>query len=185
MSASGQASLEVRGADGGTRTVNIAVPDAAQRHHLTEPSELLQGLGFGFWIPTPAVLGKVNPGGLRPWPVFRSGTPSSRSTAVRIDDFQHLANHIHARPDEHVALDYRRGGVLHSAVLLVARGEVNGKTLGRIQVEPAPPGKLPESVLVHTSLGPLAALGAAVNEAWDKTVMQARSSCAWSPAASP
>jgi regulator of sigma E protease len=55
----------------------------------------------------------------------------------------------------------------------VARDQVNGKTLGRIQVEPALPDKLPEAVLIHTTYGPLAALGAAVHEAWDKTQMQA------------
>ena len=49
---------------------------------------------------------------------------------------------------------------------------MNGKNIGRIQVEFA--GKLPDSVLMHTSLGPLAALNAALHEAWDKTVMQAR-----------
>ncbi len=93
---------------------------------------------------------------------------------MRVDDFQILANYIHARPDQRISIDYRRAGTLHSASLTVARAEVNGKSIGRIQVERAPPGKLPEAVLVHTSLGPLAALGAAVHEAWDKTVLQAR-----------
>jgi regulator of sigma E protease len=174
MSSSGDASLGVRGADGGLRTASFHVADAAQRRHLTEPSELLQGLGFDFWMPTPAVLGKVKPGGPAALAGLSVGDTIVAVDGQRIDDFKLLANYIHARPDQSVSIDYRRGGVLHSTAVQVARDQVDGKTLGRIQVEPAPAGKLPESVLVHTSLGPLAALGAAVHEAWDKTVMQAR-----------
>jgi regulator of sigma E protease len=174
VSANGQATLGVRGADGGLRTASISVTDAAQRRHLTEPMELLQGLGFQFFIPTPAVLGKVNPGGPAALAGLKAGDTIVAVDGQRIDDFQLLASYIHARPDQRISIDYRRAGAMHTAVVQVAREQVNGKTIGRIQVEPAPPGKLPDSVLVHTSLGPLAALGAAVHEAWDKTAMQAR-----------
>ncbi len=174
MSSSGEAAISVRGADGAMRTVNISVADAAQRRHLTEPSELLQGLGFGFWVPTPAVLGKVEPGGPAAQAGLQVGDTIVAVDGRRVDDFQLLANYIHAHPDERITLDYRRGGVLRSTAVQVTRAEVNGKTVGRIQVERAPPGKLPESVLIHTSLGPLAALDAAAHEAWDKTLLQAR-----------
>ncbi len=174
MSSSGDASLGVRGADGSLRTAKFHVTDAAQRRHLTEPSELLQGLGFDFWMPTPAVLGKVKPGGPAALAGLSVGDTIVAIDGQRVDDFKLLANYIHSRPDQSVSIDYRRGGVLHSTTVQVARDQLDGKSLGRIQVEPALGGKLPESVLVHTSLSPLAALGAAVHEAWNKTVMQAR-----------
>jgi regulator of sigma E protease len=174
MSANGEATLGVRGADGGTRNASISVTDAAQRRHLTEPSELLQGLGFDFWIPTPAVLGKVKPGGPAALAGLQVGDTIVGVDGQRIDDFKRLANYIHARPDQRISLDYRRAGTLHTALVQVARDQVDGKSVGHIQVEPAAGGKLPESVLVHTSLSPLEALGAAAHEAWDKTVMQAR-----------
>jgi regulator of sigma E protease len=173
MSSSGEAAVGVRGADGAMRIVRISVPDAAQRRHLTEPSALLQGLGFGFWIPTPAVLGKVKPGGPAAQAGLQVGDTIVAVDGHRVDDFQLLANYIHAHPDERITLDYRRGGVLHSTAVAVMRDQVNGKTVGRIQVEPAVPDKPPDAVLIHTSYGPLAALGAAVHEAWDKTQMQA------------
>ena len=174
MSTDGEASIGVRGADGAMRTLHIAVPDAAQRRHLTEPSALLQGLGFGFWIPTPAVIGKVKPGGPAAQAGLQVGDVIVGVDGHRVDDFQLLASYIHTHPDERITLDYRRGGVLHTASVAVVRDQVNGKTIGRIQVEPAAPDKLPDAILVHTSLGPLAALGAAVHEAWDKTQLQAR-----------
>ncbi|HEY1491411.1 MAG TPA: RIP metalloprotease RseP [Steroidobacteraceae bacterium] len=174
MSDNGEARVGVRGTDGAARTIDIRVPDAAQRRHLTEPSELLQGVGFGFFIPTPAVLGKVKPGGPAAQAGLMVGDTIVAVDGHRIDDFQLLANYIHAHPGEQISLDYRRGAALHSASVQVMREQANGKSFGRIQVEPAAPGKLPESILVHTALGPLAALNAAVNEAWDKTLMQAR-----------
>jgi len=59
MSARGEADLEVRGRDGAAREARLVVADAEARRHLTEPSELLRGLGFQFWPPVPAVLGQV------------------------------------------------------------------------------------------------------------------------------
>ncbi len=174
MSANGEATLVVRGADGATRTATISVPDATQRRHLTEPSELLQGVGLGFWIPTPAVLGKVKAGGPAALAGLQAGDTIVAVDGRRIDDFRLLANYIHGRADQRISVDYRRGGALRTAAVQVAHDQVNGKTVGRIQVEPAPLTQLPESVLVHTSLRPLAALNAAVHEAGDKMLMQAR-----------
>jgi regulator of sigma E protease len=174
MSAGGQASLGVRGADGGMRSVTITVPDAAQRRHLTEPAELLHGLGFGFWIPTPATLGTVVAGGPAERAGLKAGDTIVSVDGHRIDDFQLLAHYINARPGEQVSIGYERAGVPHTVAVQIARDQDNGKVIGHIQVQPAALGKLPDSVLVHTSLGPVAALGAAVHEAWDKTVMQAR-----------
>ncbi len=174
MSDGGEARVGVRGSDGAARTVDIRVADGAQRRHLTEPSELLQGLGFGFYIPSPAVLAKVNPGG----PAARAGLLAGDTIVAvdgkRVDDRQLLTNYIRTHPGERISLDYRRGGTLHSTAVQVVREQVNGQSIGRIQIELAVPEKLPDSVLVHTSLGPLAALNAAVHEAWDKTLMQAR-----------
>jgi regulator of sigma E protease len=174
MSGSGEATLGVRGADGSTRNVSINVPDSAQRRHLTEPTELLHGLGFGFWIPTPATLGTVVPGGPADRAGLKAGDTIVSVDGQRIADFQLLAHYIKARPGEQVSVGYERAGVPHTVSVQVGREQENGKAIGRIQVQPAAPGKLPDAVLVHTSLGPLAALGAAVHEAWDKTVMQAR-----------
>src|SRR5215472_15346791 len=49
VSGSGQIDFGVRGADGALRTARLTVPDAIQRRRLTEPAQLLSGLGFHFW----------------------------------------------------------------------------------------------------------------------------------------
>src|SRR6185312_9770760 len=45
MSSRGDAALSVRGSDGRTRVADLSVPDSSERVKLTEPSELLRGLG--------------------------------------------------------------------------------------------------------------------------------------------
>jgi len=70
MSARGEADLQVRAADGGSREARLDVRDATERRHLTEPSQLFRGLGFQFWTPpVPPLLGQVTPDG----PAARAG----------------------------------------------------------------------------------------------------------------
>jgi len=58
--------------------------------------------------------------------------------------------------------------------LTIASDTVDGRSVGRIQVTPAPGARYPDDMLRHTALSPLAAFGAAAREAWDMTVLQAR-----------
>jgi regulator of sigma E protease len=174
MSARGEAALAVRGADGGQRTAVLSVTDAAQRRHLTEPSQLPEGIGFQFWMaPMPAVLAKVEPNG----PAARAGLVAGDTIVAvggaPIKDFREVSDYIHARPGERISLDYRRAGVVHSVELQTVSDSVNGKRIGRIMVEPQLP-KFPDSMLVHTALSPVAALGQAVQKSWQMTVLQGR-----------
>ena len=120
------------------------------------------------------MLGKIIPGG----PAERAGLKAG-DTIVAIDgqpigDFHALVNYINARPGGRISLDYRRAGTLHSAAVQVSASEVNGRRIGRIQVEQGPAPRYPDSMLLHTTLTPVAALSAAARESWNMTVMQAR-----------
>ena len=174
MSSAGTAALGVHGADGTARTVPIDVTDSTERRHLTEPSELMRGLGFDFWQPPlPAVLGKVIPDG----PAAKAGLMEG-DTIVAVDgqpiaDFRALVTYINARPGQQVSIDYQRAGVVRNLNLTIATDRAEGKTIGRIHVEPRSV-KYPDSMLLHTALSPLAALGESLHEGWNMTVMQAR-----------
>ncbi|HVP34310.1 MAG TPA: RIP metalloprotease RseP [Steroidobacteraceae bacterium] len=176
MSARGEADLSVRGATGEARTVRLVVADPDARRRLTEPSELLRGLGFQFWPPVPAVLGQVVADG----PAARAGLAAG-DEIVSVDgapvaNFHDIIARISARPGERVTIVYRREGETRSASVLVASDEVAGRRVGRIHVmQPPPPTRTyPESMLLHTDLGAAAALSRAGAEAWNMTMLQAR-----------
>ena len=166
--------LGVRSSGGDSRTLKLTLPDAEARRRLTEPSELFRGLGFEFWSPPqPALIGTVTPNG----PAARAGLlAGDRIVAIdghAMSEFRQLADYIDSRPGQRVTLDYERGGTTHSVQLQVADDRVGDKRVGHIHVT-APPFRLPDSMIMHTDLGPVAALTYGVAEAWNLTVLQAR-----------
>jgi regulator of sigma E protease len=176
MSSRGEAELAVRGANGDARSARLVVADPGTRRRLTEPSELLRGLGFQFWPPVPPVLGQVEAGG----PAARAGLASG-DEIVSVDgapvaNFHDIVARISVHPGENVTIEYRRGGESRSTAVQVAGDDVAGKRVGRIHVmQPPPPSRTyPESMLLHTDLGAGAALSRAGAEAWNMTVLQAR-----------
>ena len=175
MSARGEADLTVRGADGATRSARLVVSDADTRRRLTEPSELLRGLGFEFWPPMPAVLGKVESGG----PAARAGlAEGDRILAIGgapVANFHDIIARVNGHPGERLEVDYSRGGTPASTSVQVASDEANGHRIGRIHVEPPPlPKTYPESMRVHSALSVGGALVHATDEAWSMTVLQGR-----------
>jgi regulator of sigma E protease len=164
--------LGVTGEDGAARTLMLALPDADGRRHLTEPAELFHGLGFQFWLPPlPPVLGTVEHDG----PAARAGL-SAGDRIIAIDgvamkDFRAIADYVNARPNQRLDIEYQRGAATLHAQVQVADDLVAGKHVGHIHVGQP---KYPDSLFVHTDLGPVAALGRGTSEAWNLSVLQAR-----------
>jgi regulator of sigma E protease len=165
--------LGVRGSGGETRALQLQLPDAELRRHLTEPAELFRGLGFQFWQPPiPPVIGKVD----RDGPAARAGLASGDRIlaidGVRMNDFREIADYVNARPDQRISLEYQRNGARGVVQLQVVSETINGKRIGRIHVAPA---RLTDnSLIVHTQFTPLAALARGATESWSLTVFQAR-----------
>jgi regulator of sigma E protease len=171
----GEARLSVRSAAGQTREVVLSVPDPVARRQLTEPANLLSGLGFRFQeSPMPPLLADVERGGN----AARAGLlPGDRIVAVDgtpISDFGDLARLISGSSGKTITVQYLRAGIAHTIqVPVAARQDGQGHTVGRIGIAGQSP-KLPPSMLVHKDLSPGAALVSAVNEAWDLTATQSK-----------
>ena len=176
MSARGEADLAVRGEDGESREAQLRVDDPTERRRLTEPAELFRGLGFQFWTPpVPPVLGVVTPGGPAARAGLRIGDRVVAIDGVTMTDFRQIVATVKGHPGETLAIDYRRGGDLHSTRVQVAsEEEAGGRRIGRIRVAQPAGVAYPASMLRHTELGPLASLAHAGREAWNMTVLQAR-----------
>ena len=147
----------------------------AERRRLTEPSELFKGLGFEFWEPTvPAVLGKVVADGPAARAGLKTGDEITAINGEPVRNFHDVIGRIAGRPGESITVTYQRDGKEHNARVTVASEHVEGRLVGRIRVMTASSVRIPDSLLRHTDLGPLAALGRAVGEAENMTALQAR-----------
>jgi regulator of sigma E protease len=175
MSDQGSAVLTLHGHSGETRSATLAVADSTERRRLTEPSELFKGLGFEFWEPTvPAVLGRVLPDGPAALAGLKPGDEITAIDGAPVRNFRDVIARIAGRPGAALVIHYRRGATEADAHVVVASERVDGKAVGRIRVTTATAVKLPDSLFIHTDLSALGALGRAVTEADNLTVLQAR-----------
>jgi regulator of sigma E protease len=175
MAGDGRVEFTLAAADGSQRQVLLDVPDGGERRRLTIPENLLHGLGFGFYRPpVPAVLGRVLPDGTGAAAGLMAGDEVVSINGTAIVDFYDMARRIEAHAGDTVLITLRRAGQETSLRVPVAVVEDQGKRVGRIRVEPPSRIKLPPSMVVHRSVGPLAALGMGTSEAWRMTALQAR-----------
>lgn len=184
ISDDGDAVVEVRGRDGSLRTFTVAVPDIDARRKLTEPNELFTGLGFEFWAPDRAATfvtvvpdGPAAKAGMQPGDVIVSidGKPMANVNQFR--------EYVQARPGTSIYVKWRRDGAEFSGrMTTTSEMDDDGKRVGRLSVvvgpQPVSPEAfeklVPENMKIRSDLGPVAALGAAVNQAWALTAMQAK-----------
>ena len=174
VSSRGQAAITVRGKDGVTRVDSLNIPTREERVRLTEPSALLRGLGFDFWLPPmPAVLGSVGADG----PADRAGLkPGDQVTAIDdkpVSDFRDIQTIVTAHPGQPLTFTYRRAGVEHKARVTAASDKDGDQIVGRIYVT-QPPSKLPDSMILQIQLTPAGALARAAEESWSMTALQGR-----------
>lgn len=174
MSSRGAITLGVRGEHGEARNVTLSVPDAQQRRRLTEPAELMRGLGLQLGPTVPAVLGPVVANGPAARAGLQAGDRVLALDGVPVNSFRELVDYISARPGAQLRIDYERAGIRHSTQLQVARDQEGGHSVGRIRVQQVSSIKVPEALILHRTLGPLSALGYAGAEAWNMSVFQAR-----------
>lgn len=173
MSDSGDVSLRVRTPGGAERDRVMHVPDPAQRLAFTKPDNLPNDLGFRFLSP-PAVLGEVVPDG----PAAKAGLVAG-DELVQIDDMaiaddEHAFTLISGRPSEALRLQYRRSGELRSTELTTQRVTENGKEVGKIRVRFAGPNdSWRQQMAIATQFSLPQALGAALDESWRMTALQA------------
>ncbi|MEO8314051.1 MAG: RIP metalloprotease RseP [Pseudomonadota bacterium] len=167
MAANGAAELTLQSASGERRTVALSVPDPVERRRLTEPENLLRGLGFNFWVP-PAVIGQVAPGDPAARAGLATGDVVTAVNGTSVADFEDLRRRIEEHPGEKTLFDIRRNGQAMTLSVDVATAENNGRRIGRIGVG----AQSIESMLRHSKLGPGESLVYGARQAWRVTKLQ-------------
>jgi regulator of sigma E protease len=174
MSGSGTTQMTLRGADGATHTALIEVSDPAERKKLTEPENLLHGLGFNFWQPPlPAKVGRIEAdspaarGGLAVGDVIVSVNGHD------VTDFMALSERVAAAPGQEMVVVITRAGEQRSLRLTAGVLEENGKRRGYFGINPASV-PWPESMRRSRDVGPFEAVALGAAESWRMTVLQAK-----------
>jgi regulator of sigma E protease len=175
MTSDGRVQLTLQDRTGAQRVTVLDVTDPAERRRLTEPENLLTGLGFGFWKPAPpARVEAVEAGSAAQEAGILVGDQVLAVNGNAVNDFEALRREIEPRPGQSVELAIRRGEEQHTVRVNVPVVEENGRTLGRIGIAPPSRIKLPESMVRHSRLGPVDSLAMGAAEAWRMTELQAK-----------
>jgi regulator of sigma E protease len=175
MTGDGRVDLMVRSASGQTRQAVLDVPDSVERRRLTEPENLLQGLGFGFWRPPlPAVVGAVTPDGPAAQAGLQAGDEILAVNGTAVATFDEFQRRTREHAGDSMLLTIRRSGADVTARVDVQAVEEGGRRTGRIGITSLRSSSLPPSMVVHTEVGPLQALAMGTSEAWRMTALQAR-----------
>jgi len=176
VSDDGEAVMTVRNRTGTERTVRLAIPDADDRHKLTEPNQLYLGLGFEYWSPPiPAVLEEVEAGGPADKGGLKAGDEIRELDGTPVRSFGEVYDYVRARPGKGIEIVVRRGGNDLTTHVTAASEVDGGKTIGRLHFKaksvsvPYPP-----EMRTHTDVGPMSALSYSVGKAWQMTAMQAK-----------
>jgi regulator of sigma E protease len=174
MTEDGHAELIVRNEAGQSRTVVLDVPDSTERRRLTEPENLLKGLGFGFWRPPiPAIVGGVTSGGPAAIAGLRAGDEILSVNGTAVANLEELQKRLQAHVGDNVLLSIRRNGAEVALRVDVRAEQENGKQVGRLGIE-VRGAKLPDSMVRHADVGFGAAMAMGASEAWRMTALQAR-----------
>ena len=175
MTGDGRVALVVRSAAGQTRETVLDVPDSMERRRLTEPENLLHGLGFGFWRPPlPAVVGSVTPGGPAAQAGVQAGDEILAVNGTAVASFEELQRRTLEHAGDNVLLAIRRAGADVTARVEVQAVDEGGRRSGRIGITSLRSASLPPAMVRHTEVGPLQAFAMGATEAWRMTSLQAR-----------
>jgi regulator of sigma E protease len=173
MTGDGRAEFTLQSTAGEQRTAVLSVTDPVERRRLTEPENLLSGLGFGFWSPpASSAIGVIEPGG----PAARAGLAvGDIVTAVNgsaVSDFDDLRRRIEEHAGDSALFALVRNGQELALRVDVAIVENSGRRIGRIGIGPETVS-LPDSMVRHTKLGPGESLLMGTSKAWRMTDLQA------------
>jgi regulator of sigma E protease len=165
--------LRLRGSDGDARRVELRVD--GERRALTEPGALLPGIGFEFWYPDiPAQVGKVLPGSPAERAGLREGDEIVAVDGEAVGDFAGLVARVQPRPGARLELSVVRGGETLAVPVEVESQREGDRFVGRIGLQPAPAGALPEGMRTLERYGPLAALARATEKTWNMSALTVR-----------
>ena len=165
--------MGVQGEDGRSRSLALEVD--VDRRGLTEPGALLPGLGFDFWYPAiPARVGNVLEGSPAARAGLREGDLLLEVDGEPVADFPALVRLVQPNPGRTLEFTIDRAGEQIRVPVEVEAQREGERLVGRIGVQPAAGGAIPEDMRTHEHYGPIESLARATGKTWDMSVLTVR-----------
>lgn len=177
LTGSGDIDLMVRGVAGEERSVRLLTQD--NHRSLTEPEQLLPGLGFEPWRPRVlAIAAEVVPGRAAARAGVKQGDEVVSFDGQQVSDFSQFQALIETRANRTVPIQVRRAGALVDLSITVGAETIGGRTIGRIGVgaanRPVPGSRGQEDAMTLQKYGALGALQHATAKTWEMSLFTLR-----------
>ena len=161
-----------RGAE--RRELQLEVP-TDERRALTEPGQLMEGLGLRPWFAAlPPEIGEMTEDGAGQRAGLREGDRVRSVDGTPVASWQALRDRISESPDRELRLSVERDGELREIAVTPERVETEDGDQGRLGVAPRVSEEMIESMRADQRYGPLAALGQGVGNTWEMTSLTVR-----------
>jgi regulator of sigma E protease len=167
--------IPVRVRDPGGNGRELVLDVGENTEPLTEPGELLHGLGFSPWSPPlPARLGEIVEGEAAAAAGLRSGDRIATVDGSQIADWQDWVDYVRARPGQTVQVEIERAGATLQLPLRIGAAEQDGERIGRIGAAAQTPPDFGAELRTEQRYAPLDAIGIAFDKTADTAVVTLR-----------
>jgi regulator of sigma E protease len=169
----GPIAVRVRDAGGAERDLLMRLGQDTTA--LTEPGELLKGLGLSMWSPPlPPRLGEIVSDGPAQAVGLRAGDLVLAVDDTPISDWRDLVDYVRARPNQSVTVRAERDGQVLDVRLVLGETEEDGSRVGRIGAGPQMPDGYGAELRTEQRYAPLEAIGIAAGKTADMATVTLR-----------
>ncbi len=154
---------------------NVVLRTAGLESELTEPGELLRGIGIEPWRPVlEPVIDEVLPDGAAARAGLLSGDRIVAADGQAFGDWESWVDYVRGRPGNSVDVEILRGGARQTIAIRVESVDTDEGTIGRIGASVLVPEDLFADMRANQRYGFTAAASAAVKKSWDMAALTVR-----------
>ncbi|MGE3891763.1 MAG: RIP metalloprotease RseP [Steroidobacteraceae bacterium] len=168
----GRVPLRVRAAQGQGAEREVVLQPGTGRRDLTEPQNMLSGLGLEFWSPRlPAVIAAVTEGGAAAKAGLRAGDEILSIGGQPVADITAVSKLIGPLVGQETVLRIKRAQSELDLPVSVLADTSQGQRVGRIGVSLDTRFAMPDSMRALQKYSPTAALGKGFSQTWNTSVL--------------
>jgi regulator of sigma E protease len=153
----------------------VLLPTAGMAPELTEPGQLLTGIGIQTWSPKLLpIIDKLTPNGPAEKAGLLTGDKIVEADGTPVNTWSEWVDYVRARPSEVVGLSIIRDGQYVDLIIEIGVAQEGDESIGRIGASVLVPADLFDEMQAEQRYGPVDALPAAVSRTWEMAALTVR-----------